>query len=52
MFRSFGPLLSTRLQVFDEHMRGPNQLHVLREDVHADAEKMLEVPTVSGTILC
>ena len=45
--QSFGPLLSTLLQVFDEHMRGPNQLHVLREDVHADAEKMLEVPTVS-----
>lgn len=40
-------MLFTRLQVFDEHMRGPNQLHVLREDVHADAEKMLEVPTVS-----
>ena len=30
-------------------MKGPNQLHVMREDVHADPEKLLEVPTVSGS---
>ena len=33
--------------MFDEHMKGPNQLHVMREDVRADPEQLLEVPQVS-----
>jgi hypothetical protein len=37
--------------VFDEHMTGPNQLHVMREDVHADPEKLLEVPQVSRSTI-
>ncbi|HWL87509.1 MAG TPA: malate synthase A, partial [Polyangiaceae bacterium] len=31
-------------EVFDEKMPGPNQLHVLREDVKASREDLLEVP--------
>ncbi|MCW8140611.1 MAG: malate synthase A, partial [Planctomycetota bacterium] len=31
--------------VFDEHLRGPNQLHVTRDDVHVRAEHLLATPT-------
>jgi malate synthase len=34
--------------VFDEHMRGPNQIHVTRDDVHVTAADLLMVP--AGTI--
>ena len=34
--------------IFDEHMPGPNQLHVLREDVSVTAADLLKVP--EGTI--
>jgi malate synthase len=34
--------------VFDEHMPGPNQLHVTRDDVHVNAADLLIVP--AGTI--
>jgi malate synthase len=35
-------------EVFDEHMKGPNQIGRKREDVHVTAKDLLEVP--SGTI--
>jgi malate synthase len=35
-------------QVFDEHMKGPNQIDRKREEVHVTAKDLLEVPT--GTI--
>jgi len=31
--------------IFDEHMPGPNQLYVAREDVHVTAADLLAVPT-------
>jgi malate synthase len=33
--------------VFDAHMLGPNQYHVLREDVHVEARDLLD-PSVRG----
>ena len=30
-------------EVFDEHMKGPNQLSVMREDVHVTASDLLEI---------
>jgi len=41
-------LVPVAMEVFDKHMPGPNQLHVLREDVRADAHDLLAVP--EGTI--
>jgi malate synthase len=32
-------------EIFDERMKGPNQLHVLREDVEVTARDLLKVPT-------
>jgi malate synthase len=37
-------LASIATQVFDGAMRGPNQLHVLREEVHVSASDLLRVP--------
>jgi malate synthase len=31
-------------QIFDEHMKTPNQLHVMREEVHVTAADLLKVP--------
>ena len=36
------------LQVFDEHMPGPNQLSKLREDVSVTAADLLAVPQVGA----
>ena len=41
-------LVPVALEVFDEHMPGPNQLDRLREDVHVNAHDLLAVP--EGTI--
>ena len=35
-------------EIFDEHMKGPNQLDVKREDVHVTAKDLLAIP--KGTI--
>jgi malate synthase len=32
-------------EIFDEHMKTPNQIFVKREDVHVTAKDLLEVPT-------
>ncbi len=37
-------LVSVAREVFDAHMPGPNQLHVLRPDVDVSAEDLLAVP--------
>ncbi len=37
-------------EVFDEFMPGPNQLHVLREDVHVTAEDLMRVPDGPFTV--
>ncbi len=42
-------LVPVAREVFDEHMSGPNQLDVKREDVVADAAKLLEVHSGSIT---
>lgn len=42
-------LVPVAREVFDEHMGGPNQLDVRREDVVPDASKLLEVHTGSIT---
>jgi malate synthase len=36
-------------QIFDDHMKGPNQLDVRREDVHVTAADLLRVPTGTRT---
>ncbi len=41
-------LVPVAKEVFDEHMKGPNQIFRKREDVHVTAKDLLEVPT--GTI--
>ncbi len=41
-------LVGVAQAVFDEHMRGPNQLGVLRADVQVDAAQLLAAP--AGTI--
>ncbi|MBX3468134.1 MAG: malate synthase A [Planctomycetes bacterium] len=38
-------LVEVARAVFDEHLRGPNQLHVTRDDVHVRAEHLLATPT-------
>ncbi len=35
--------------VFDAHLQGPNQLHVLREDVHVTRDDLLRVPEGTRT---
>jgi malate synthase len=37
-------LVPVAKQVFDEHMKGPNQISVKREDVHVTAKDLLTVP--------
>jgi malate synthase len=41
-------LVPVAKEVFDEYMKGPNQIDRKREDVHVTAKDLLEVPT--GTI--
>jgi len=36
--------------IFDAHMKGPNQLHVMREDVRVSAEDLLRAPEGSRTL--
>jgi malate synthase len=36
--------------IFDEHMKGPNQLHVMREDVRVTAEDLLRAPEGTRTL--
>ena len=38
-------LVSVAKEVFDEHMKTPNQIHVKREDVNVTAADLLAVPT-------
>ena len=40
------PIPCFLVQIFDEHMPGPNQLSVMREDVHVTAADLLQVPVV------
>jgi malate synthase len=37
-------LVAVAKEIFDERMKGPNQLHVLREDVKVTAQDLLKVP--------
>jgi malate synthase len=37
-------LVSVAKEIFDERMKGPNQLHALREDVKVTASDLLKVP--------
>lgn len=37
-------LVSLAKEVFDEHMKTPNQIHVKREDFHCTEEELLAVP--------
>ncbi len=37
-------LVAVAKEIFDEHMKGPNQLNVLREDVRITAQDLLMVP--------
>ena len=37
-------LIPVALEVFDEHMRTPNQIHLQRHDVAADPVALLSVP--------
>jgi malate synthase len=37
-------LVSIAKEIFDEHMKTPNQLHVMREDVKVTAADLLKVP--------
>ena len=39
----------TRLQVFDEHMKTPNQIDRQRDDVQPDADALLAVPQGART---
>lgn len=41
-------LVAIAKEIFDEHMKTPNQIFVTRDDVHVTAKDLLEVPT--GTI--
>jgi malate synthase len=38
-------LVAVAKEIFDERMKGPNQLHVLTEDVKVTARDLLKVPT-------
>ena len=42
-------LVALAREIFEEHMRGPNQLGVLRDDVTISAAELLRVPTGSRT---
>ncbi len=46
------PAWGRPLQVFDEHMPGPNQLSKLREDVSVTAADLLAVPQVGRPRRC
>ncbi|KAI3429229.1 hypothetical protein D9Q98_005328 [Chlorella vulgaris] len=37
-------LIPIAKEVFDQHMKGPNQMHLQRDDVQADADALLQVP--------
>ncbi|KGX92860.1 malate synthase [Pontibacillus halophilus JSM 076056 = DSM 19796] len=37
-------MVQTAKEVFDEHMKQPNQIHRKREDLHITAEDLLQVP--------
>ncbi len=43
-------LVQPAREVFDEHMEGPNQIEVKREDVDVDASDLLEVPDGERTV--
>lgn len=43
-------LVEPAREVFDEHMEGPNQIEVKRDDVDVDAGDLLEVPDGERTI--
>ena len=42
-------LVPVAMEIFDKHLKGPNQLTRLREDVHVDAAELLAVPQGSIT---
>jgi len=42
-------LVPVAQQIFDAHMKGPNQLDVKREDVHVTAEDLLRLPIGTRT---
>jgi len=42
-------LVGVAREVFDAHMKGPNQLHVTRDDVRVGAEDLLRVPQGTRT---
>jgi malate synthase len=42
-------LVGVAKDIFDEYMKGPNQIHVKREDVHVTAKDLLEIPKGSIT---
>jgi malate synthase len=42
-------LVPVALEVFDAHMKTPNQIHVKREDVRVTAADLLQVPTGTRT---
>ncbi|MCI0672777.1 MAG: malate synthase A [Myxococcaceae bacterium] len=42
-------LVPVAREVFDAHMPGKNQLHVLREDVHVTREELLRIPRGTRT---
>jgi malate synthase len=37
-------------EIFDAHMKGPNQLHVMREDVQVSSEDLLRAPEGTRTL--
>jgi malate synthase len=43
-------LVPIALEIFNEHMRGPNQIDNKREDVHVTAADLLRVPTGTRTM--
>jgi len=42
-------LVAVAQEVFDAHMPGPHQLHVMRDDVHVAADDLLRVPAGTRT---
>ncbi len=38
-------LMPVAMEIFNQHMKGPNQLSVKREDVHVNSKDLLSVPT-------
>ncbi|MCA9712130.1 MAG: malate synthase A, partial [Myxococcales bacterium] len=43
-------LIEAAREIFDAHMKGPNQIHVTRDDVKADAAALLKVPRGTRTV--